>query len=134
MIGQLLYFTAHVSGISDPGAPARQHAYLGALRTLPEVEVHFGSFLAKTVWRPLTNLPVGGRRINTPKPVTLPTGNHPVVGANRQTLPVGSYPEPHAGNELENRALAQTPDLLLPKLMSGAIRVAEAAKAAEAVA
>ena len=39
-----------VSGASDPGAPARQHAYLSTLRTLPEVEVHFGSFLAKIVW------------------------------------------------------------------------------------
>ena len=27
-VDKLLYFTAHVSGISDPGAPARQHAYL----------------------------------------------------------------------------------------------------------
>ena len=49
-VDKLLYFTAHVSGVSDPGAPARQHAYITALRTLPEVEVHFGSFLAKSRW------------------------------------------------------------------------------------
>ena len=92
-IDKLLYFTARVSGITDPGAPARQHAYLSALGTVPEVEVHFGSFLAKNVWRPLVNLPVAGRRIDAPQAVTLPAGNHPVVaGANRQTLPVGSYP------------------------------------------
>ena len=34
-------------------------------------------------------------------------------------------------NELESRALAQTRDLLLPKLMSGEIRVGEAAKTLE---
>jgi hypothetical protein len=49
-IDKLKYFTARVSGASDSGAPARQQAYLSALRTLPEVEVHFGNFLAKTVW------------------------------------------------------------------------------------
>ena len=65
-VDKLLYFTAHVSGIPDPGAPARQHTYLSALRTLAEVEVHFGSFLAKTVWRPLVNLPVADRRIDAP--------------------------------------------------------------------
>ena len=37
-IDRLLYFTAHVSGVADPGAPARQHAYLSALSTLPEIE------------------------------------------------------------------------------------------------
>ena len=92
VVDKLLYFTAHVSGISDPGAPARQHTYLSALHTLPEVEVHFGSFLAKTVWRPLTNLPVANRRIEAPEPVTLPAGNHAVAGPDRQTLPVGNYP------------------------------------------
>ena len=34
-IDRLVYFTAHVSGVTDPGAPARQHAYLSALSTLP---------------------------------------------------------------------------------------------------
>ena len=37
-------------------------------------------------------------------------------------------------NELENRTLAQTRDLLLPKLMSGEIRVPDAKRIAEAVA
>lgn len=74
VIDKLLYFTARVSGIPDPAAPARQQAYLSALGTLPEVEVHYGSFLAKTVWRPLVNLPVAGNRIDAPRPVTLPAG------------------------------------------------------------
>ena len=73
-IDKVLYFTAHVSGISDPGAPSRQQTYLKALETLPEVELHFGKFLAKTIWRPLINLPVAGNRIDAPQPVTLPEG------------------------------------------------------------
>ncbi len=38
------------------------------------------------------------------------------------------------GNAYESRTLAQTRDLLLPKLMSGEIRLAEAEKELEAVA
>ncbi len=113
MIDKLLYFTAHVSGISDVGAPARQHAYLSALRTLPEVEVHFGSFLAKTVWWPLSNLPVAGRRIEAPAPATLPAGDHLVEGARRQTLPVGSYPARGARRKRQRRASAPLPDALI---------------------
>ena len=92
-IDRLRYFTARVSGKFDPGAPARQQIYLKALATLPEVEIHYGRFLAKTAWRPLANLPVARRRIDTPKPVTLPEGDHRVYGARAQTLPVGRYPD-----------------------------------------
>ena len=112
-IDRLLYFTAHVSGISDPGAPARQHAYLSALRTLPEVEVHFGSFLAKIVWRPLTNLPVAGEQIDAPQPVTLPAGNHPVADTERRTLPVGSYPRRGPRRRKRRKASAPLPDALV---------------------
>ena len=112
-IDRLLYFTSHVSGISDPGAPARQHAYLTALRTLPEVEVHFGSFLAKTVWRPLANLPVANRRIEAPQPVSLPAGNHAVVGVNRQTLPVGNYPARGARRKRRRKASVPLPDAVI---------------------
>ena len=80
-----------VSGKTDPGAPARQQIYLKALATLPEVDIHYGRFLAKTVWRPIVNLPVAGRRIETPRPVTLPEGDHPVTDGRPQTLPVGVY-------------------------------------------
>ena len=91
-IDRLRYFTARVSGKLDPRAPARQQIYLKALATLPEVEIHYGRFLAKTAWRPLANLPVAGRPIETPKPVTLPEGDHRVRGGRAQTLPVGRYP------------------------------------------
>ncbi len=54
------YFTARVSArAGDPGAPGRQQVYLSALATLPQISVHFGSFLTKTKRRPLVN-PVRG--------------------------------------------------------------------------
>lgn len=39
------YYTARVSGRVDPAAPARQQVYLDALRTVPEISIHMGSFL-----------------------------------------------------------------------------------------
>ncbi len=112
-VDKLNYFTARVSGVSDPQAPARQHAYLSALQTLPEVRLHFGSFLAKRAWRPLTNLPVAGRRISTPAPVTLPAGHLPVDGS--ATLPVGSYPTP--GDRRKGRqATAPLPDAVIAEV------------------
>ena len=115
-VDKLNYFTARVSGVSDSGAPARQHAYLSALGTLPEVQVHFGfgSFLAKAAWRPLTNLPVAGRRIDTPAAVTLLTGNHPVVGS--QTLPVGSYPTSRVEKKRRRKAVAPLPDAVIAEV------------------
>lgn len=95
-IERLKYFTARVSGAADPDAPRRQHAYLSALRSLQEVEIHFGRFLSKTVWRPLTNLPVAAAQINSPTAVTLPAGDHIVTGGSlvrQSTLPVKGYPQ-----------------------------------------
>ena len=63
VVDRLLFFTAWVSGVPDENAPIRQQTYVNALNTLPEAEVHFGSFLAKAVWRPFANLPIAGRRI-----------------------------------------------------------------------
>ena len=113
-VDKLNYFTARVSGASDPGAPARQHSYLSALGTLPEVQVHFGRFLAKTAWRPLTNLPVADRRIDTPASVTLPAGNHPV--ADSQTLPVGSYPTGSAGKKRRRKTAAPLTDAVVAEV------------------
>ena len=62
------YYTAHISGRVDPTAPARQNAYLSALRSLPSVRIVQGNFLAKEKWaglvqppdfRPSFTLPVG---------------------------------------------------------------------------
>ena len=112
-VSKLKYFTARVSGIHDAGAPGRQHAYLSALGTVPEVEVIFGTFLSKTIWRPLTNLPVAGRPIGTRNPVTLPAGFHPVAGPTTHTLPVGSRiaspPKAPQKRRTTNSAPAATP-------------------------
>ena len=113
-IEKLLYFTARVSGKLDRGAPARQQAYLNALGTLPETEVHFGSFLGKSILRPLTNLPVAGRRISTPQgAVTLPAGNHPVTGNGRNTLPVSSYRKGGQKRKRRGRATRPLPDAVV---------------------
>jgi hypothetical protein len=44
---KIKYFTARVSGSADPDAPRRQAIYIKAMKTLPEIEIHFGSFLVK---------------------------------------------------------------------------------------
>jgi hypothetical protein len=115
-IDKLKYFTARVSGASDSGAPARQQVYLNALRTLPQVEIHFGSFLAKAIWRPLTNLPVAGHQINCPSPVTLPAGNHTVTGSRRQTLTVGTYPLPGYQTQKRRKTPRPLPDAVIAEV------------------
>ena len=109
-IDRLRYFTARISGKLDPRAPARQRVYLKALATLPEVEIHYGRFLAKTAWRPLANLPLANRRIETPRPVMLPEGNHRVPGEHPRTLPVGTYPDRRGRGEGARR----TPGIPVP--------------------
>ena len=113
-IDRVNYFTARVSGVSKPGASARQHPYLSALNTLPQVKVLFGSFLAKTAWRPLTNLPVADKQIDTPTPVKLPAGNHSVAGS--QTLPVGSYPTGAAGKKKRRKSHRALSDALIAEV------------------
>ena len=98
-IDRLRYFAARVSGKLDPRAPRRQQNYLKALSTLPEVDVHYGRFLAKTAWRPLANLLIAERRIETPRPVTLPRGNFRVLGGRSWTLPVGIYRNRRGGGD-----------------------------------
>ena len=51
------YYTARVSGRTDPTAPARQQAYLRALGTLPNVHVTFGNFLTTKKWAGLVQPP-----------------------------------------------------------------------------
>ena len=108
VVDKVRYFTARVSGVVDPDAPRRQQVYLNALQTLPEVEVHFGSFLTKTLWRPLVNLPVAGEPIATPAPVVLPAGDHTVSGSNTRTLPVRAYNvPPGASPRISNAVIAE---------------------------
>lgn len=56
-ITAIKYYTARVSGRIDPGAPARQHAYLRALESLPRVAIHYGNFLTLKKWAGLVQPP-----------------------------------------------------------------------------
>lgn len=51
-INRIRYFTARVSGKHDPGAPRRQAVYLRALRTIPNLTIHEGHFVAWPVPMP----------------------------------------------------------------------------------
>ena len=44
------YYTARVSGRRDRDAPRRQQLYLDALKSIPILETHFGSFLETEKW------------------------------------------------------------------------------------
>ena len=49
-ISKIRYFTAKViPSDSNPGVRQRQDVYLRALRTIPEIEIHFGSFKRRTI-------------------------------------------------------------------------------------
>ncbi len=58
-IAVIKYYTARVSGKQDRDAPRRQQAYLDAIQTIPEVQIHYGRFLAKTIRRPLVKPQAG---------------------------------------------------------------------------
>lgn len=95
VIGRVKYFTARVSGASDPDAPKRQQAFLSALASLAQVEIHYGRFLSKTIWRPVMNLPVAGATIHSPTAASLPPGDHAVDGGTLTApsrVTVGVYP------------------------------------------
>ena len=62
-IVRIKYFTAIVKDHpGNPGAAARQQAYIRALATDPLIEVHYGSFLTHEVSKPLVNPPRRGRK------------------------------------------------------------------------
>lgn len=78
------YYTAHISGRLDPQAPARQHAYLRALQTLPGVAIHHGNFLVSKKWSGLVPPPT------FMPPFTLPAGAAPEVAYVWKTEEKGS--------------------------------------------
>jgi uncharacterized LabA/DUF88 family protein len=52
------YYIARVSARAhDPDAPARQAVYLKALRSVPEITVHEGTFMISEPWMPLAAPP-----------------------------------------------------------------------------
>jgi hypothetical protein len=62
------YYTARVSGRIDKAAPARQQRYLDALRTIPEISVHMGTFLLSEKFAGLVKPPDFRPRIDLPLP------------------------------------------------------------------
>ena len=57
-ITRVNYYIARVSSRAhDPEAPARQAKYLNALRTVPEIQIHEGSFMTSEPWMPLASPP-----------------------------------------------------------------------------
>jgi uncharacterized LabA/DUF88 family protein len=62
-IATIKYFTARVSARhGDPQKPTRQQIYLRALRTIPGLEIIYGSFLSHDVMMPLAEPTPGGPR------------------------------------------------------------------------
>ena len=80
------YYTARVSGRIDPDAPRRQHAYLRALGTLPDVAIHFGKFMTNKKW---SGLVMPGPSFK-PAPQTLNINPAPVVALVWKTEEKGS--------------------------------------------
>jgi hypothetical protein len=78
------YYTAHISGRLDPTAPARQHAYLLALQSLPTVMIHYGNFLVTKKWSGLVQPP------DFQPPFTLPAGAAPKTARVWKTEEKGS--------------------------------------------
>jgi hypothetical protein len=97
------YYTARVSGATDPAQPGRQQVYFNALRSVPGVEIHLGKFLAKNQWRPVVTLPVANRQIDNNGAVVFVAGEYTVYpdatlpNCQREILSVGSYPLPGNG-------------------------------------
>lgn len=60
-VNRIRYFTAHVNARpNDPHQPIRQQTYLRALRTIPHLTVHLGSYQEKPTRMPLHPPPVMG--------------------------------------------------------------------------
>jgi NYN domain len=62
-LNQIRYFIARVSSIHDPKTPQRQDTYLRALKTIPHLTIHEGTFKTNTVMLPLASPAAGGPRM-----------------------------------------------------------------------
>ncbi|WP_130471460.1 NYN domain-containing protein [Candidatus Magnetaquicoccus inordinatus] len=67
-ITSVKYFTARVHGKFDPSAPARQQTYFKALKTIPEVNIHLGTFLTSNKFAGLVHPPDFRPQTNMPTP------------------------------------------------------------------
>jgi len=59
-INEIHYYTARVTGRNGGDQPRNQQIYLKALKTIPGLELHFGSFLSKKKWMRLVHPPKFG--------------------------------------------------------------------------
>jgi hypothetical protein len=60
-INRIRFFTALVDARpGDPQQPVRQQTYLRALKTIPNLTMHYGQFLRNAVRMPLVSPPAGG--------------------------------------------------------------------------
>jgi uncharacterized LabA/DUF88 family protein len=62
-IKRIRYFTAIVESRRDPRRQQRQQSYIRALRTIPNLSVHYGHFRTDVIRLPLAQPPPGGARI-----------------------------------------------------------------------
>jgi hypothetical protein len=83
-LAAIKYYTARVSGRTDRKAPARQHAYLRAIGSLPLVSIHYGNFLTQKKWAGLVQPPRFKPDCN------LPSGDVPQVAYVWKTEEKGS--------------------------------------------
>jgi len=65
-IQQVRYYTARVSGRTNPDGPARQQVYLDALETIPEVSIHMGTFISSIKYAGLVHPPSFRPDLTTP--------------------------------------------------------------------
>ena len=104
-IHTIKYFTARVSGATDPDQPRRQQIYLNAITTIPGIKVFFGSFLPKNQMRPLVNVPIAERNIRIGAGMSIPAGNYvvdPLPSDNRaHTLPIGNFRHRKIGDKVD---------------------------------
>ncbi len=92
-IDKIRYFTARLSARQDdPDKPTRQQIYLRALRTIPSLEITYGSFLSDNVVMPLVDPPPGGPKFA--RVVTLRMGQSPA--ASWGTHAATGHVTPHA--------------------------------------
>src|SRR5258706_605818 len=93
-IQKVKYFTARVSGSIDPQSPRRQQIYINAIRTLPSIEIVWGSFMQKNSWRPLLNLPLAQRNCAN-WAHNIPAGRYMVPSQNpanpEEAVDIGNY-------------------------------------------
>ena len=59
-VNRIRFFTARVTGVTDPDAPTRQDIFLRAVRTVPNLSIFYGHFLTNKVMMPLAERPSAG--------------------------------------------------------------------------